>query len=64
MFFVTRIQQIISLVTAVTAFVIAVRELKHAVAGFKKKDQEDKLNSAVIEHPAISAGPDASATAS
>lgn len=56
MIFVTRIQQVISLVTAVTAFVIAVRELKHAVDGFKKKDQQDKLNSAVIEHPAISAG--------
>lgn len=53
MIFVTRIQQVISFVTAVTAFVIAVRELKHAVDGLKKKDQEDKLKSTIIEHPAL-----------
>ena len=60
MIFFTRIQQVISMVTAVTAFVIAVRELKHAVDGFKKKDQVDKLASAAIDHPAINAGPEAS----
>lgn len=41
---VQRIQQIISIVTAITAFILAMKELSNAFGGIRKKKTDDDLS--------------------